>query len=562
MFRSAFHNGYHTGKKWSKYGCETLVHDIKRRYPDVKTWPGFDQREFEKAVQEGRNYDAWAKCLGGDGFLAALPQSVPEGTQNRGTIERNAHLLLRLGIKEIVTKYHLIDVGSFVSKTLEEKLITTPYQNIYNLITTHDNICNITAPGNSTGNTNKRTRFAIEKPRKKLKNTTGTASTNHNCLAIATDSNTELEGVSVPGSQHTTSENDGNNPTWTTQQPDNLLPRATQSGNISKDSSLSTALVSHNPRLPDYQLSLLPNTQSAESSSTQIDDNSNNEFTTTSPAGRQQLVEYFNCHQQSSDSLKLPDYESRGHINEAHPSSQIAVRTSTADAPTDSSSNTTHHWGTGRNLRINAPPDFGSKHQAGLNTWPTELSRPASETMWQPSPLVNTGETGSDGFQMNCQVSHQLQLSASSAFAPAERAQDCTMPSCNQQPQSKTSVPESFYGGNWDQNYIPELSALGSQNPTRAESLFFGNWDRDYDTRSQRTRSETLLNLGNWDKNYNPDLSCFGSQNPTPAGSLPFGNWDKDYDARLQETGETLLNLGNWDQNYNPILHMTVPISH
>ncbi|KAE8371116.1 hypothetical protein BDV26DRAFT_146377 [Aspergillus bertholletiae] len=194
------------------------------------------------------------------------------------------------------------------------------------------------------------------------KNTTRTASTNHDCLAITTESSTErLEDFLGPESQRTTTENDNNSLIWTTQQPDNVLPRASQNRNIRNNSGLSTAFVSQNPRLSDCQQPLLSNTQSAESPSTQTDNNSNNEFATTPPVNQQQPVKYFSCHQQSSDSLKPPDYESRSHTNEAHPRSQIAVHTYTADTPTDSSSNTMNHWGTGENLGINTLSDLNIK---------------------------------------------------------------------------------------------------------------------------------------------------------------------------------------------------------
>ncbi|GMG38229.1 unnamed protein product [Aspergillus oryzae] len=261
MFRSAVDHNYHTGNKWYKDGSSLLVEVIQRQYPSVDEKNKIDAKRLEAAIQEGRNYDMWAEFLGDDGYLAALPLDVHESKYvylpfyyaNTDTLQR------------IVDDYDLVNLGTIVSKRLQEQLQVDDYFDVK-----EGRKRTKTSPGKPSMAYSGLLRLILtifvenksHKSKRRRVDTARTTSVNHRSPTANAGANTErlAENTSVHESQHTRA-NSSENVIEINQRTElNHLSRSTQNWHFLEGSPLraiaeSTTFPSMD-RDPDHNVSL------------------------------------------------------------------------------------------------------------------------------------------------------------------------------------------------------------------------------------------------------------------------------------------------------------------
>ncbi|OOO06627.1 hypothetical protein OAory_01088300 [Aspergillus oryzae] len=441
MFRSAVDHNYHTGNKWYKDGSSLLVEVIQRQYPSVDEKNKIDAKRLEAAIQEGRNYDMWAEFLGDDGYLAALPLDVHESKysdrRHRLEIKGKCIELLELGIKRIVDDYDLVNLGTIVSKRLQEQLQVDDYFDVK-----EGRKRTKTSPGKPKNKSHKSKRRRVDTAR--------TTSVNHRSPTANAGANTErlAENTSVHESQHTRA-NSSENVIEINQRTElNHLSRSTQNWHFLEGSPLR-AIASQNQQLSNVHTSPHSRPQNAALSLGQRGANSNNDSSSSTPAVQPEDTECPNFNGQSDGPLEPFHYESRSNFNAGNPGNSVVFLSD--PQPT--------------------VPDSEDRCEA-RKTWSTGVPRAAPDTIsLQQSSLMNTEGWTSAEYQRN-DIPSSTPSNNNTAFHlgsdvhQCQTAESTTFPSMDRDPDHNVSLhsPESQSNTNTDS--YPDQSVHISQEST------------------------------------------------------------------------------------------------
>ncbi|KAE8155575.1 hypothetical protein BDV40DRAFT_283430 [Aspergillus tamarii] len=449
MFRSAVDHNYHTGNKWYKDGSSLLVEVIQRQYPSVDEKNKTDAKRLEAAIQEGRNYDMWAEFLGDDGYLAALPLDVHESKyydrRHRLEIKEKCIELLELGIKRIVDDYDLVNLGTIVSKRLQEQLQVDDYFDVK-----EGRKRAKTSPGKPKNKSHEYKRRRVDIAR--------TSSANHRSSTATAGANTERLGgnISVHESQHTRANSSANGIQVNQRTELDHLSRSTQNWHFLEGSPLRAAIASQNQRLSNVHTSPKSRPQNAALFLGQTSANNTNDSSIPTPAVQPEDTECSNFNRQSDGPLEPFHYESRSNFNAENPGNSVAFRTCSRK----------HQWSRERDMdldtsRVSAPqprvPDSEDQCEA-RKTWSTGVLRAAPDTIsLQLSPLMNTEGWTSAEYQRN-DIPSSTPYNKNTAFHlgsdvhQCQTAESTAFPSMNRDPDHNASLhpPESQSSTNTD----------------------------------------------------------------------------------------------------------------